>query len=84
MALGNALLCCIACDLPPAGLGAIEHSEQASREVADEAASNAGGVDGGQHARTPAKGKSRRWRDGDSGRDKASGAASGVAEHPTR
>ena len=84
MALGNALLCSIACDLPPAGLGAIEHSEQAGIEVADEAASEAGGADGGQKAITPAKGKSRRWWDGDSRRDKASGAASGVVEHPTR
>lgn len=60
MALGNALLCSIACDLPPAGLGAIEHSEQAGVEVADGAASEAGGADGGQHARTRAKAKSRR------------------------
>lgn len=34
MALGNALLCSIACDLPPVGLGAVEHSEQAGVEVA--------------------------------------------------
>ncbi len=61
MALGNALLCSIACDLPPAGLGAIEHREQAGVEVADGAASEAGGADGGQRAQTPAKGKSRRW-----------------------
>ena len=60
MALGNALLCSIACDLPPAGPGAIEHSEQAWVEVADGAASEAGGADGGQHARTRAKAKSRR------------------------
>ncbi len=84
MALGTALLCSSACDLPPAGLGAIEHREQASLEVADGAASEAGGADGGQHAQTPAKGKSRRWRDGDSRSEKASGAASGVVEHPTR
>ena len=84
MALGNALLCSIACDLPPAGLGAIEHSEQAGVEEADEAASKAGGADGGQRAQPPAKGKSRRWRDGDRRRGKASGAASGVVEHPTR
>jgi len=37
--LGNALLCSIACDLPPAGLGAIERSEQTSFEVATEAMS---------------------------------------------
>ena len=82
--LGNALLCSIACDLPPAGLGAIEHSEQAGVEVADGAVSEAGGADGGQYATMPGKAKSRRWRDGDSGRDKASGVASGVVEHPTR
>ncbi len=69
---------------PPAGLSAIEHSEQDSLEVAGEAASKAGGVGGGQYAGTPAKAKSWRWRDGDNRSDKASGAASGVVEHPTR
>lgn len=84
MALGYALLCSIACDLPPAGLGAIEHREPTGFEVAGEAASKAGGVGGGQYAGTPAKAKSRRWRDGDNRSDKASGAASGVVGHPTR
>ncbi|MDD2744317.1 MAG: hypothetical protein PHV02_18820 [Rhodocyclaceae bacterium] len=37
--LGNALLCSIACDLPPAGLVAIERSEQTSFDVATEAMS---------------------------------------------
>lgn len=69
--MGNALLCSIACDLLPAGLGAIEHCEQARVGVADGAASAAGGAGGGQYATKPAKGKSRRWRDGGSGRDKA-------------
>ena len=40
-----------AANLPSAGLGAIEHSEQAGVEVADGAASEAGGADGGQRAR---------------------------------
>ncbi len=68
--LGNALLCSIACDLPPDGLGAIEHSEQSGLEVADGAASAAGGADGGQHVTKQAKGKSRRWRDGGSRKTK--------------
>lgn len=72
--------------LPRSGRCAVEHSEpiESFPNVADGAVSEADGADGGQTARTFAKGKSRRWRDGDSRRDKASGAASGVVEHPTR
>ena len=49
--------------LPRSGLRANEHSEPAMSfpGVADGAASEAGGADGGQRAQTPAKGKSRRW-----------------------
>lgn len=70
--------------LPRSGLCGVERSEQAGVEVADGAVSEADGAGGGQYAPKPAKRKSRRWRDGDSRRDKASGAASGVVEHPTR
>jgi len=50
----------------PARRCAVEHSEQGKPfpGVAAEAASNAGGADGGQNAQTSAKAKSRRWRDG--------------------
>ncbi len=72
--------------LPRSGLCAVEHSEpiRSFPSIADEAVSEADGAGGGPSAPTPAKRKSRRWRDGDSRRDKASGAASGVVEHPTR
>jgi hypothetical protein len=72
--------------LPRSGLCAVEHSEpiRSFSGVADEAVSEADGAGGGQSAPKPAKRKSRRWRDGYSWSDKASGAASGVVEHPTR
>jgi len=72
--------------LPRSGLGAVEHSEpiRSFPDVADEAVSVADGAGGGQYARTYAKRKSRRRRDGDCRSDKASGAASGAVEHPTR
>ena len=59
--------------LPRSGLRANEHSEPAMSfpGVADGAASEAGGAGGGQHAPRPAKSKSRRWRDGDSRREKS-------------
>ncbi len=70
--------------LPWSGLRAVEQREPPGFDVADETVSEADGAGGGQHARKLAKTKSRRWRDGDSRRGKASGAASGVVEHPTR
>jgi hypothetical protein len=72
--------------LPRSGLRVVERSEpnRSFHGVADGAVSEADGAGGGQYARAYAKRKSRRWRDGDSRRDKASGVASGVAEHPTR
>ena len=72
--------------LPRSGLCAVKRSEPISSfpDVADEAVRAADGAGGGQYARTAAKGKSRRWRDGDSRSDKASGAASGVVKHPIR
>ncbi len=46
--------------------------------------STASGTPGGQYAKNPGQSKSRRWRDGDSRRDKASGEASGVVQDVTR
>jgi hypothetical protein len=46
--------------------------------------SEADGAGGGQYAKKPGQSKSRRWRDGDSRRDKASGEASGAVQDVTR
>jgi len=46
-------------------------ASQAVPGVAAEAVGAADGAGGGQHATTPAKTESRRWRDGDSEGDKA-------------
>jgi len=51
----------------PAWQGTVERREQTGFDVADGAVSKADGACGGQYARTLAKAKSRRWRDGGKG-----------------
>jgi hypothetical protein len=71
------------------GLAECNRATRANQDFPDVATGAVGsliadGTDGGQYAQTHAKAKSRRWRDGDSERDKASSVAAGVVQHPTR